>query len=132
MNFRCGPDGIIKFFSINQSIYLKVNFQLLKLISTLIRTHTAGDKPYSSPVSTQRSYSTQFHPFCLQSNSPLSAQRSSSTPAGGQPHPSPPSGHIPPHLLQSNPPNPAVILYPCRHLISPLASETGVMRRETR
>ena len=33
-----------------------------------------------------------LHP-CWRSNSPLSAQQSSSIPAGGQPHPSPPSGH---------------------------------------
>ena len=60
-----------------------------------------------------------FHPSCWRSNSPLSAQQSSSTtPGGGQPHPSPPSGHLPPNLLAVKP--------------SPPPSETGDWRQETR
>ena len=43
-----------------------------------------------------------FHSFCWQSNSSLPAQQPSSTPtAGGQTHPSLPSGH-PPTLLAAN------------------------------
>ena len=38
-----------------------------------------------------------------QPNSPLSAQQSSFTPAGSQPHPYPPSGHLPPILLAVKP-----------------------------
>ena len=59
----------------------------------------------TSPLPNQQSW---------RSNSLLSTQRSSSTPAGGQPHPSPPSGHLPPILLvvKLSPLNPAVILHP--------------------
>ena len=53
-----------------------------------------------------------LHP-CWRSNSPLSAQRSSSTPAGCQTHPSPPSSH-PPSQLAANltPPHPVSHLPP--------------------
>ena len=55
--------------------------------------------------------------------------------AGGKPHPSPPSSHLPPLLLavKLSPPHPAVILHPCWWPISPRPRrrETGDKRRET-
>ena len=57
-----------------------------------------------------------LYPSCWRSNSPLSAQRSSSTPAGGQIHPSPPGSHPQPlivvKLTRVTPLRPAVILNP--------------------
>ena len=64
-----------------------------------------------------------------QPNSPLSAQQSSFTPAGSQPHPYPPSGHLPPILLavKPSPLRPAVILHSCWQPTSPSPrrQETG-------
>ena len=60
-----------------------------------------------------------------QSFSPFPIQRSSSTPAGGQPHPSPPSGYVP-LLLVANltPLHPALIFYPsCWQSNSPLSAQ---------
>ena len=80
-----------------------------------------------------------FHP-CLQSNSPVFVQRSSSTPACinftplrpavilhpclHQLHPSPTSGHPPPLLaVKLTPLGPAVILHPCLRSNSPLSAQ---------
>ena len=61
---------------------------------------------------------------CCRSNSPLSAQRPSSTPAGGQSHPSPPSGHPSPQMSANLIPlHPAVILHPCWRPISLLSTQ---------
>ena len=97
----------------------------------------------NSPLFTQRSYSpvTPPHPAA-----------SPTYPASGQTHPSQSSGHLPPILLRSNSPlstqwssstPPAggqnsplsvqtVILHPFWRPISPLPTETGDGRRETR
>ena len=110
-----------------------INFQLLKLVSTPIRFHTAGGQilpsppngdPHPSPPSGHLSLillaaklslfrpAAILHP-CWWQTSSLPIQRSSSTPAGCQPHPSPPSSHPPPLLAADlTPPHPAVIFHP--------------------
>ena len=51
-------------------------------------------------------------------------QRSSSTPAGSQTQPSPPSGHPPPLLaVKLTPLHPAVILHPCWQSNSPFSTQ---------
>ena len=63
---------------------------------------------------------------CWRSNSPLSAQRSSSTPAGGRIYHPPPSGHLPSLLaVKCTPPRPTVILYPCWRSNSSLPPTSG-------
>ena len=93
-----------------------------------ICAYTAGGKPHPSPPSSD------LPPHLLRSNSPLSAQRSSSTPAGGQPHPSPctqRSSSTPPAAVTLSLPHPAVILHLWWWATSPL-QETRKGRRETR
>ena len=60
-----------------------------------------------------------LHP-CWRPTSPLVTRRSSFTPACGQIHPFPPSGHLPPlFAVKFTRFRPAVILHPCLHQLHP-------------
>ena len=120
--------------------------------SRVILFHSRHEKRFSRPkLSTLKSVLTVkiplprpvviLHPFCW-SNSPLPAQRSSSTNSGGQILPSTPSGHFHPFsgsnspltappsghpapilAVKFTPPRPAVILHPFCRSSSPLPAQ---------
>ena len=77
------------------------NFLIINFQSTPIRAHSPPHPPLLVAKFTPSRLAVILHP-CWRSNSPLATQRSFSTPAGGQPHPSSPRGHLPPLLLEVN------------------------------
>ena len=90
-----------------------LNFQLLKLLSTLIYAHSAGIQILPSPPS-------RHPPPLLWPTSPLPTQRSSSTyPAGGQTLPSQPNQPTSSLPTQRSSSNPAVPSQPCRPTFPP-------------
>ena len=120
-------------FTLHMIATSKCKFMYLKQ-DTGMAYSTSGQTLPSSPSGhpppllaanlTPRSYpAVIFYPSCLRSNSPLSAQWSSSTPTGSQPHPSTPSGYLLPILL-------AVKLSPI--LGANLTPPPGDGRQETR
>ena len=86
-----------------------INCQLLKLVSGYVFTSLAVKLAPLHPavIFTPPQPAVNLRPSCWPSNSPLSAKRSSSTPAGGRIHPPPPSGHLPCPCWRSNVPIPA-------------------------
>ena len=104
--YQCVTAVFFQHFSLRQCCFVScaIHFQLLKLVSMSLHSHTAGGQTVPS-AQRLSSIPPGGQP------SPFPTQRSSSTyPAGGQTLPSPPSGH-PPHLLAAGltPPHPAVV-----------------------